>query len=307
MAQMIKPWSIPADCFPDRLRGCLGVLAEWDGKRWDESAQEAFQIRLIQALFFPDQLSSREDFPNISSGKGISRQRAAEIYAAKNYKHPARRVRRLVQPLIAFGFLSLENGTVRITKMGEMFLAETKDYEKVFLRCLLKWEIPNPLETEFAPRHGYNIQPFIGAMRLIAAVNRLCAKTEKKGVSFSEFGIFALTLIDWREINKTAQEIISFRRRLLNIPAERRDNFIADACGQLRPQFDLRRRNIHTQNAFNYFRITKYVAFRECNDATYIDLSEARNVELDSLFEQRDARPLFYTPAAAQNILHGYC
>ena len=167
---MIKPWSISTTVrTPDRLRGFLSVLAQLEGERWDKSTQQSFQIRLIQARLFGahnNQFYSnlpQADISLIESERPISYRKAADIFSRKNYEDPPMRGRQSFKPLQKFGFASVEDGKVRITEMGRILLAETKDYGDIFLHSLLKWQIPNPLEREFPAKQGYNIKPFVGA------------------------------------------------------------------------------------------------------------------------------------------------
>ena len=314
---MIKPWSISTTVrSPDRLRGFLSVLAQLDGEIWDSAAQMSFQIRLIQTWLFGICWArsfgelSHDDKILIASGKDMPYARAEEIFADKKYKNPSRRANLFVRPLVKYGFASVTDGVVRITGMGKLLLAETKDCHEVMLRFLLKWELPNELEPGFPAKHGYNIKPFVGALRLIRAVNRLCAKdkVKAKGISFDEFRIFALTLIDYRDIEKTAEEIMAFRRQLAKTPAARRDALIDGAAARLRPNFNLQHSRDYADNAIRYFRMTKYVRFRDangnghvelCGDDVFMDLDEEfRQIELDSLFARDDGRPIFYESAS---------
>ena len=170
ITKMIKPWSISTTVrTPDRLRGFLSVLAQLEGERWDKSTQQSFQIRLIQARLFGahnNQFYSnlpQADISLIESERPISYRKAADIFSRKNYEDPPMRGRQSFKPLQKFGFASVEDGKVRITEMGRILLAETKDYGDIFLHSLLKWQIPNPLEREFPAKQGYNIKPFVGA------------------------------------------------------------------------------------------------------------------------------------------------
>ena len=299
--EVLRPWSIStAVRSPDRLRGFLSVLTQMEGREWNLAAQTSFQIRLIQARLFGAHQNqfyrglSQSDIDLMESVKPISYKRAGQIFASKNYESPPMRGRGSFKPLEKFGFASLRKGCIRITATGKMLLAEDKDYGDIFLRAFLKWQLPNPLEPLFPAKQGYNIKPFVGVLRLIAAVNRLCAKAgeKQKGISFDEFRIFALSLIDWRKINKTAEEIMTFRRQLARVSRAGRPAFVEKAAGQFRPHFNLRHSRDYADNAVRYFRMTKYVSLRGAEGNIYIDLEPARKVELSSLFKRDNAEPI---------------
>ena len=300
--EVLRPWSIStAVRSPDRLRGFLSVLTQMEGREWNLAAQTSFQIRLIQARLFGDHKNYQfcdglplSDIKLINGSADISYRQAKQIFARKNYKAPAMRGRRLFKPLEKLGFASLRKGCIHITATGKMLLAEDKDYGDIFLRAFLKWQLPNPLEPRFSAKQGYNIKPFVGVLRLIAAVNRLCAKAsgKQKGISFDEFRIFAMTLIDWRDIQRVAEEIIQFRRDIAMCPVAERDAFVEGAAARLRPNFRFNSRDIYdsARTSLLYFRMTNYIHSRDLGYR--IILSPVREIELKSLFARDSAAPI---------------
>ncbi|MGI9305753.1 MAG: AlwI family type II restriction endonuclease [Gammaproteobacteria bacterium] len=243
---MLKPWAISIASgnpytvrSPDKLRGFLSVLAQMEGEEWDDKSREEFQIRLIQSiLLLPCNFApAPADIRFLAKGKGFSYRRAKTIFQNRNYANPSMRARRLFNSLQMFGFVFLENEKICITELGRAFLAEKKDYGNIFLPVLLNWQIPNPLDRRFPAGQGYNIKPFVGAVRLIRAVDSM---SSAQGISLSEFAVFGLTLINYRDIEKTATEIISFRRRLKETASTSRRRFIQTAAARFRPGFDMR-------------------------------------------------------------------
>ena len=297
----IKPWSISTTVRnPERLRGFLGVLAQIEGVAWDNAAQIEFHVRLIQARLYGARNRqfysglSQTDIDLLEGEDKISHDDAARIFDAKKYKDPPMRGRNSFKPLQKFGFANILGGAVSITESGRAFLAEERDYGEIFLRALLKWQIPNPLDrTGFPAGHGYNIKPFVGVLHLISAVNRECEKAglKQKGLSFDEFEIFAMTLIDWRKIEETAREVVNFRKQLAKIPRSEKSDFIARESRRLRPAFNSSLKNLpdYADNAIRYFRMTGYVRIRGADD--HIDINPFRRVEVDSLLKRDTAQP----------------
>ena len=298
--RMIKPWYIsPPVQNTDRLRNYLSVLTHLEGQKWNVATREAFQILLIQKVLFRYYLPPDELMPMMSKGiKEISPGRAKSLFVSKNYKDPSYRAVRLVAPLIKCGFLSVESGVVHVTGMGDLLLAETCDYSEIILRFLLKWELPNQLERNYFPSHGYNIKPFIGLVQLLGAVNQLCRNKQAKGMSYGEVGVFGLTLIDWRDIQKTAEEIMAFRRRAAKFPAEKRAAFLDKEATHLRPQFNMRNLRELAFDAVNYFRATKYLSYSRGEDDFYVNFEKTREVEINSILRRDNARPIFCNTVA---------
>lgn len=290
---LLKPWSIStAVRNPDRLRGFLGVLRQLDGEEWNRNTQVSFQVRLIQARQYGAGKRqfyhglTEDDKELIEGYENISYERAEEIFHKKNYEDPPMRGRNSFKPLEKFGFALIHKGRIAITDSGKALLEEQSDYGEIFLRALLKWQLPNPLERSFPASRGYNIKPFVGALRLIDEVNRICRKRgmKSRGLSRLEFDIFALTLIDWKKIGETAEEIVNFRQAG---KAKR------DEAERLRSGFESKHLRDYGDNALRYFRMTKYIRLRGWG--THVDLEPMRRNELRSLFKSDDAKPRQFT------------
>jgi len=290
----LKPWSIPTfACSPDRLRLLLATLAELDGEIWSWRAQREFQIRLVQKLAFIHLLSP-EDMFIVATQADFPYERAEKIYDTQKYTDVARRANEIIKPLRHFGFVIVRNSKLTVTESGQAFLAEKRDYCDVFLRFLLKWQLPNPLSRNYPSEHGYEIKPFVSVLRLIAAINGLSKENSERevGISFSEFAIFAITLINWKNIDTTAAEIMDFRRDMQSVPSAKRSACFSEAYRKFRPNFNVNRCREYAQTAVQYFRITKYVTLNSMDNSHYISLERSRQVEIQSLFNRDSGRAI---------------
>lgn len=300
--KLIRPWSISTTVrSPQRVRGFLAVLSQLDGREWDGQAQQEFQIRLVQARLYG---FGRQQFYNgltepdvelLKSGNPISLNDAARIFNAKNYEDPAMRGRNSFKPLQKFGFANIINRRVTITDSGRALLEDDCGYGEILLRSLLKWQLPNPLDASgFPANFGYNIKPFVGILHLMDSVNRLCREREikEKGLSRTEFEIFGLTLIDWRNISQTADEVVNFRQQLEAMPRNDASDFIDGEANRLRSDFNLKHLLDYADNASRYFRMTGYIAFRG-NDR-YLDINPLRRVEVNSVIATDSAQPVIF-------------
>ncbi len=299
---MIKPWSIStAVRNPARLPAFLHVFSTMKGVEWDLSTQADFQVRLIQERAygagktqFYNGLTS-EDIKILESGAPISYEQAERIYRRKNYKDASMRGRLSFTPLRRLGFANTVGGYIHITPLGHAMLEEKDDYGDLFLRGLIKWQIPNPIDKRsFPAKHGYNIKPFVGALCLIAKVNQICAERgwTQKGLSRREFEVFAHTLIDWRKIEETANEVVFLRERVAGQTAGRRVSFFEAEAKRLRSTFNFRHLPDYADNAIRYFRSTKYIRLRGWGD--HIDIEPSRLGVLDSLLVPSAAAPTHF-------------
>ncbi len=267
---MLKPWSIYTIMRnPDRLRDFLSVLVDIEGEEWNYATQTDFQIRLIHARLYWIYSSEfyhtlpKKYFFLVMSYQRISYKQAQGIFEHKNYKNPAMRGRQFLKELEIVGLATVINGKVYITKIGKSLLAESKDYGHIFRHIFLKWQLPNPLQNNFSYKDGYDIKPFVGALHLINVVDKLSAKTksDESGLSYDEFKIFALTLINWRDIDKTAEDVLHFRSRFAKIDIHEQVDFIKKAVVQYRPNFDMRKIDDLACQTIDRMRMTHAIFF----------------------------------------------
>lgn len=100
---------------------------------------------------------------------------AEKIFRAQNYEDPPMRGRQSVNPLNKLGFcIARESlGLVKITNLGNLFLSDGADIGYIFFKSMFKLQFPNHLSDDFTGEQGFNIRPFIAAMRLMKATSGL--------------------------------------------------------------------------------------------------------------------------------------
>ncbi len=296
-SKKIKPWSISTTMRnPARARSFLRVLAQMEGREWDNEAKMEFQTRLIQnRLFgygsaqFYDSLSESDKALLENTKKKIPLAEAKRIFVEKGYKDPPMRGRTSYKPLEKFGFANHAIGKkIAITSSGIALLEEITEMSELFTKSFIKWQLPNPQDKRgFPAKHGYNIKPFIGVLHLIREVNRLCKinKTKAKGISLWEFKVFGVTLINYQKIKDTAKEIIKFREMVKKNSSRDDQIYNNDTIEKLRPDFDIDNLHDYADNALRYFRTTKLIHLRGGN--RYIDLEPLRRIEIDTLLDSQ--------------------
>lgn len=301
----MTPWSITTTMRnPYRLRDFLAVLKTMEGIEWNRDTQSEYQIRLIQQRLYG--YSNPQFYNGLSTDqvalvddktRKITLAAARQIFLAKNYEDPPIRGRQSVNPLKKFGFAIAERGReIEITELGELFLRDEYDLQDIFLRALLKWQIPNPENKRTFNTPDYDIKPFLGVLHLINHVNR-CEENEgrsSKGISRSEFSLFAPTLIHYEEIADRAQQIVTLREELSDKKRPEKDKYFEsyalsyvaefnDATSRSANQKFLKNLYDYGDNAIRYFRLTSYIHIR--GKGFYIDLEPRRSVELEALLE----------------------
>jgi len=301
----MKPWSITTTVRnPERIRDFLAVLKNIEGETWKDETQEKFQILLIQhkkygagnTQFYKG--LTKKQIALMETPDIVSFEYADEIYRSKNYVGGAMRGRQSFNPLEKMGLAYLDdNKKIRISNFGKYLLQENYDLGEVFFRSFLKWQIPNPDVDDYKFSDGYNVKPFIATLHLINEVNKICEKkgTKSKGISKLEFELFAVTLLNYKNIKNQAEKLCNFRTKYEKInstkeKAEFVDEFLSTELNGIEGLHNL---GDYADNAIRYFRLTRYIYLR--GNGYYIDLEPRRMVEINALLNSDNASAKEFT------------
>lgn len=281
--QLTRPWAVPGLAYaPDELQMFLQVLQEFEGAVWNAENQVLFQIILIQRYWqfrynshFTAAIGTRELWSALDADDNISFDVAERLLKAKGYADPTRRSRIVLNMLERWGFATarLNAGVVMITPMGRPLLNPKADLRDVFLRQLLRWQLPNPMDKTYPARLGYRIKPLVGTLHLIRDVDTLSDGfgLNTSGLSLDEFEAFVPTLIDYQKIFDTALSVVDVRLACLGLSGEERENRQKALIGEYLKGFDTRRLKAYARHTLNYFRMTWLI--RYIGDGQFVGFS----------------------------------
>jgi hypothetical protein len=282
---MRKPWSISTTVRnPERLRDFLRVLKELEGEPFNEDNQITYQVLLIQERLYkpkniPLKFRNYYEHPETPMPYDV----AKEILEFQNYEDPPMRGRQSVNPLNKLGFSIAREGIgpIKITELGNTFLAGDYDIGYVFFKSLLKLQFPNLWSEDFSEKNGFNIMPFIGVMHLINGVNK---KSKKKGLDQTEFSIFIPTFTNFNQIDEQIEKILEFRKE------EDKERYIKEFAMdfyRMKSVPDKKINNLYDygDNIMRYFRLTRYfkVSMNPLGSHWNVDLEPSRKVEIEEL------------------------
>lgn len=145
----------------------------FSGEKWNTDTQRAFMELLKEENFF--------------NGKGAN----DPAFSARD------RINRAPK---ALGFVVL-SPTISLTPAG-LELIKAKRKEEIFLRQLLKFQIPSPFHKPTAKAATFWIKPYLEVFRLINHFGSL---------KFDELRLFALQLTDYRNFDLIVEKIDTFR------------------------------------------------------------------------------------------------
>jgi hypothetical protein len=143
------------------------------GKRWDSETQKVFMQLLKEENFF--------------NGEGAN----DPAFSARD------RINRAPKSL---GFVTL-SPTIELTAAGQELL-QTKRKEEIFLRQLLKFQLPSPFHNPTKKAADFWIKPYLEIFRLIRYFGSL---------NFDEIQLFGLQLVDYKLFDTIVAKIEKFR------------------------------------------------------------------------------------------------
>ena len=156
------------------------LINNFEGKAWNKDNQKSFMELLATQDFFED------------------------AGPTKNLDLSARdRINRAPQLL---GFVNLED-TIQKTATYEKLISGQNQNE-IFLRQLLKFQLPSPLKPESSSGPSvFWVRPYLEILRLVFTLGYL---------SRDEMAIFGMQLTDWRNFDSIKEKIISLRKKKKN-------------------------------------------------------------------------------------------
>lgn len=147
----------------------------FEGRKWNVETQKEFIDRLAESEFFV--------------GEGSPTDKA---FSARD------RINRAPK---ALGFIDLKP-QIALTEAGRA-LVSGKRPQEIFLRQLLKFQLPSPYHIENRSIKGsFYVRPYLEILRLVR---------ELEFITFDELKIFAVQLTDYRKYEEVKAAILAFR------------------------------------------------------------------------------------------------
>ncbi|MCJ7575878.1 MAG: AlwI family type II restriction endonuclease [Dehalococcoidia bacterium] len=167
---------------PERLRAGLAILkAEFEGYPWSYESQRKFLERLIE--------------------EGLYEAGSAK---SPDQKEQHGRTWGSVYNELGLTFAYRSGGNLCITPVGDALLDERSSPDEVYLRQLLKYQLPNPLPGKYGPKYtGVSVLPFLVALKMVK---------ELDGMSKEEMGIFLFSTMNMSEVDGLIEKAKQFRR-----------------------------------------------------------------------------------------------
>ena len=149
------------------------LIKHFDGQEWNQANQCAFMKVLREENFFN---GTGANNPSLSARDRINR-------APK-----------------ALGFVEL-SPKISLTSAGEKLLNSSRK-DEIFLRQMLKFQIPSPYHKLTKKAAKFCIKPFLEMLRLVRVMGTL---------KFDELQMFGMQLVDYHDFDRIVQKIEHFR------------------------------------------------------------------------------------------------
>lgn len=127
--------------------------------------------------------------------------REAQFFNGKGENDPALSARdRINRAPKSLGFVTL-SPHISLTQAGQTLLT-SKRKDEVFLRQMLKFQIPSPYHRPTARAASFCVKPYLEMLRLVRTMGTL---------RFDELQLFGMQLTDWHNFDKIVRKIETFR------------------------------------------------------------------------------------------------
>jgi len=210
------------------------LIKNFEGKVWNKTTQCQFM-----------EILREEDFYN---GKGAN----DPSFSARD------RINRAPKSL---GFVTL-TPTIQITPAGKA-LINAKNKEEVFLRQMLKFQLPSPFHKPTAKAASFCVKPYLELLRLVRHLGTL---------KFDELQIFGMQLTDYHDFDDIVRKIEHFRTlKAQNAGRYKvfKDNFLKE---ELKNIYSTRIANGETKTReSNDTSLTKFLITQSSNMRDYAD------------------------------------
>ena len=100
----------------------------------------------------------------------------------------------------SLGFVRL-SPTIKLTPAGEKLIT-SKRKDEVFLRQMLKFQVPSPYHNPSSKAAKFCVKPYLEMLRLVRTMGTL---------KFDELQIFGMQLTNWHDFERIVQKIETFR------------------------------------------------------------------------------------------------
>lgn len=271
---------------PHKMIPEIHLLHEkFEGKEWNAYTQEAFIDELAKSSFF--------------EGNGSPSDKA---FSARD------RINRAPK---ALGFVDL-HPSIALTEAGRA-LVFGKRPQEIFLRQLLKYQLPSPYHVENDDTSGvFCVRPYLEILRLVRTLEYL---------TFDELKIFALQLTDYHNFDTICNKILAFRNEKEHFRGKYKKlvdetwtaaikDLYADtiASGKtktrettdasLKKFISTKKSNMrdYTDACFRYLRYTGLVSISHKNRS--ISIFADKTTEVDYILANVDRKPVFVTDLA---------
>ena len=263
---------------PSKMIPEIVLLVEhFAGKKWNKESQCAFMEVLKDENFFN---GKGENDPSFSARDRINR-------APKS-----------------LGFVKL-SPTINLTPAGEKLIT-SKRKDEVFLRQMLKFQVPSPYHKPTSKAAKFCVKPYLEMLRLVRTMGTL---------KFDELQMFGMQLTDWHDFERIVHKIETFRIEKAKhkgsyrvFKAEYLNNELKQIYGERIEQGETQTREsadasldkfLRTQSSnmrdyadscFRYLRATGLVNVSQVGKS--LSIVQERTEDVDFLLENIDRDPL---------------
>lgn len=283
---------------PYRIPDQLKVIKKYfEGKKWNnDTMPREFMYRIIQSKAYSPSLKklSQNDQVKYENSEILEYSFAKHIFKKQNFDDEFRRSRSNFDPPRKLGFVNTFNGFLNVTSSGEELIKKEEKASEIFLKALLKWQLPNFTQLkDYKLKDGYNIIPLVGFIKLIKSINKKYNKAV--GISRTEINIFLPSLIDINDVDNVAEDILNFRNKYKQIKKKKdKSHFIKETYRKFSKKNNFKNPYSTSKDYGDNLRRYFYYTDLFKDNGFYININEYRNNEVKEILSKFSGEALEY-------------
>ncbi len=284
---------------PYRIPDQLKVIKKYfEGKKWNnDTMPREFMYRIIQSKAYSPSLKklSQNDQVKYENNEILEYNFAKHVFKKQNFDDDFRRSRSNFDPPRKLGFVNTYNGVLKITSSGEELIKNEENVSEIFLKSLLKWQLPNFTQLkDYKTKDGHNIIPLVGFIKLIKSINK---KYEKPvGISRTEINIFLPSLININDVDNISEDILNFRNKFKQIKNKKdRSYFIKETYRKFSKKNKFKNPYSTSKDYGDNLRRYFYYTDLFKDNGFYININEYRNSEVSEILSKFSGEALEYS------------
>jgi hypothetical protein len=208
----MKTWNIGNTTVrnPQRLREALQLFrTKMGGRPFAKAEQQEFLNELVKAGLVDSKRTTEDDIADLVGAELVAEDDEIDIVDSEHITKGDDGGRKFASAFKQLGFVTdwSRGKAWNVTSVGKMLIEHPELEEVIFLRQLMKYQIPSPLEKG-RRIEGFNVRPY----RLLLRFLRKIRNENLIGLTKFEIALFVINVLDEDDDDAFEEAIVNIRK-----------------------------------------------------------------------------------------------